>query len=207
MSLPFFRNLICALAISAACLPAVAGAQGSFASDGRQMMEAVRDRDITKVEAFLNDPASSNLVNTREVSTLETPLHAVAALRDAAWISYLIGKGANPNMADKEGVTPLMVSTRLGHIEGVTALLRGGARVDPVTSTGETPLIFAVHKRDIPLVRVLLANGASPDRADNSGRSARDYVALIGERRLSEEFASAEKARQSASAQQYGPSL
>lgn len=57
-------------------------------------------------------------------------------------------------------------------------------------------------------MRVLLANGANPDRTDNSGRSARDYVALIGERRLSEEFATADEARENAAPQQqYGPSL
>ena len=100
-----------------------------------------------------------------------------------------------------------MISARLGHIDGVIALLEAGARIDPITSTGETPLIFAVHSRDVALVRVLLANGASPDRTDNSGRSARDYVALIGERRLAEVFEAADEKNEDESTKQYGPSL
>ena len=108
-------------------------------------------------------------------------------------------------LANSEASHDLEISTRLGDAESVTALLEAGARVDPVTSTGETPLIFAVHKRDIPLVQVLLEHGANPDRTDNSGRSARDYVALIDETRLTDAFASA--ADKSQSAEQYGPSF
>lgn len=207
MSLPFFRKLILGLGLAMMGFTGIASAQGSYTRDGHKFMEAVRDGDIDEVENFLTDPASSNLVNTKDVTSFETPLHVVAEKRDTPWIRYLINRGANPNVADKNGVTPLMLSARLGHIEGVTALLAGGARVDPVTSTGETPLIFAVHKRDIPLVRVLLANGANPDRTDNSGRSAREYVGQIGDRRLTEEFASADKARKDAASQQYGPSM
>ena len=99
-----------------------------------------------------------------------------------------------------------MISTRLGHVEGVTELLEAGAHVDPV-SNGETPLIVAVHGRDVPVVRVLLANGADPERTDNSGRSARDYVAQIGDRRLAEAFANADAEAKQAGKKQYGPSF
>ena len=212
MSLPFFRNLMMsALMIGgvlvAAGLPGVASAQGAFEREGHKLLEAVRDQDITVAESILNNPENSTLINTRDATTGETAMHIVAARRDTTWIRFLAKHGANPNIADKDGVTPLMISTRLGHIEGVTALLEAGARVDPVSNTGETPLIFAVHKRDVPLVRILLANGANPDWTDNSGRSARDYVALIDERRLSEEFDAADDAREDAAAQDYGPSF
>ena len=132
-------------------------------------------------------------------------MHIAAARQDARWIRFLTEKGANPNLVDKKGVSPLEVSTRLGDVESVTALLEAGARVDPVTSTGETPLIFAVHKRDLPMVQVLLKKGANPDRTDNSGRSARDYVALIDEPRLTEAFVDA--AENKKSTEQYGPSF
>ncbi len=207
MSPPIIRNWARVAVLSLVALGGTALAQSGLYSAGYKFLEAVRDRDGNEVTAVIREPSSSTLINTRDATTGETAMHIVAARRDTTWIRFLAKHGANPNIADKDGVTPLMISARLGHIEGVTALLEAGARVDPVSSTGETPLIFAVHKRDVPLVRILLANGANPDWTDNSGRSARDYVALIDERRLSEEFDAADDAREDAAAQDYGPSF
>tara|TARA_B100001179_G_scaffold15374_1_gene9842 strand:+ start:901 stop:1491 length:591 start_codon:yes stop_codon:yes gene_type:complete len=193
--------------LSLAALSSIAVAQIGGISDGYKFLKAVRERDATIVTNMVEEPGASSLINTRDQSSGETALHIVAQRRDTAWIRFLSENGANPNIADKDGVTPLMISSRLGHIDGVIAFLEAGARIDPITSTGETPLIFAVHKRDVPLVRVLLANGANPDRTDNSGRSARDYVALIGERRMSEEFKTADEQREDDTTKQYGPSL
>lgn len=207
MSLSFFRNWARVAVLSLAALGGAAFAQSGLQSDGIKFLKAVRDGDGTVVTELVRQPGSSSLINTRELTTGDTAIHIVAARRDAEWIRFLAANGANPNIANREGVTPLMISTRLGHIEGVAALLEAGAQVDPQTSTGETPLIFAVHRRDVPLVRLLLANGADPDRTDNSGRSARDYVALIAERRLSEEFAAGEAEQGEKQEQQYGPSF
>lgn len=208
MSLAFFRNWARLVVLSLVALGGVALAQSGLQSDGVKFLKAVRDADGTTVTELVRQPGAATLINTRELTSGDTALHIVAARRDAQWIRFLAANGANPNIANKDGVTPLMISTRLGHLEGVAALLEAGAQVDPQSSTGETPLIFAVHRRDVPLVRVLLANGADPDRTDNSGRSARDYVALIGERRLSEEFAAGEAERGEAGEQkQYGPSF
>ncbi len=207
MSPVVFRNWARVGILSLAALSSIAVAQIGGISDGYKFLKAVRERDATIVTNMVEEPGASSLINTRDQSSGETALHIVAQRRDTAWIRFLSENGANPNIADKDGVTPLMISSRLGHIDGVIAFLEAGARIDPITSTGETPLIFAVHKRDVPLVRVLLANGANPDRTDNSGRSARDYVALIGERRMSEEFKTADEQREDDTTKQYGPSL
>jgi ankyrin repeat protein len=63
------------------------------------------------------------------------------------------GKGADPNIRDNKGETPLVVAANLGFVEGVDALIANGARVDEPNATGETPLISAVHRRDIAMVR------------------------------------------------------
>ena len=204
VSPPFIRNWARMAILSLLALSSVAMAQ-AFQSEGYKFLKAVRDADGEAVTQMLQGPTAEILINSKDISTGETALHIAAARQDTRWIRFLTQKGANPNLVDKEGVTPLEISTRIGDIEGVTALLNAGARVDPVTSTGETPLIFAVHNRNIPLVKVLLEHGANPDRTDNSGRSARDYVAQIGERRLSEAFDTAADGQQTT--QQYGPSL
>lgn len=155
-----------------------APAQAQF-SEGYKFLEAVRDKDGQKVEDALNEPGST-IVNTRDVTSGETALHIVTARRDLTWMSYLIGKGANVNARDAKGVTPLVLATNLGFVEGAQLLVESKATLDASNDAGETPLISAVHRRDIQLMRVLLKAGADPDRADNSGRSARDYARLDG---------------------------
>jgi ankyrin repeat protein len=148
-------------------------------SDGYKFLEAVDEKDITEVEKLLGKPGST-LVNSRDLSNGRTALHIATARRDNVWLVFLANKGANPNIADNRGVTPLMLASQLGFFEGVQTLITAGARVDTPNEAGETPLISAVHRRDTQMMRVLLQAGADPDRADNSGRSARDYAALDG---------------------------
>lgn len=167
-----------AIALGAALVAAVPAAAQMY-SDGFKFLKAVKDKDGTVVTELLEAPGST-VVNARDLSTGETGLHIAAARRDVTWLNFLLQKGANPNIADKGGVSPLMLACQLGFIEGVEALAKRGARVDVANNAGETPLISAVHQRDIPMIRVLMQAGANPDRTDNSGRSARDYAELAG---------------------------
>lgn len=202
--MPLFRNTMLA-ATFLTTLAAPLHAQ-QF-SDGYEFLKAVRDRDGTTVTQALNEPGST-IVNARDIATGEGALHIVTQRRDLTWIRFLTGKGANPNIRDENGVTPLVIASRLGFVDGVEALLAAGARVDETNNAGETPLISAVHRRDLGMVRLLLENGANPDRNDNSGRSARDYAELMKSGALLSEFEKADE-RKSAQAggQTYGPSL
>src|SRR5690606_26565543 len=154
-----------------------APAAAQMYSDGFKFLKAVKDKDGDTAIKMLDQPGST-IVNARDITSGETGLHIAVARRDATWLSFLLGKGANPNIADKKGVTPLMLATQLGFVEGVDALASRGARIDVANDAGETPLISAVHRRDINMMRILLKAGANPDRTDNSGRSARDYAQL-----------------------------
>ena len=148
-------------------------------SEGYEFLKAVKDRDGAKVSDALDKPGTT-IVNARDISTGESALHFVVQRRDPTWLRFLLGKGANPNLADKNGETALQRASNLGWAEGVEILVKAGASIDLSNSAGETPLIAAVHRRDTALVRTLLAAGANPDRSDNSGRTARDYAELIG---------------------------
>ena len=152
-----------------------------FQRDGYKFIEAVREGDGEVATRMLDEPGTT-IVNARDISTGETALHAVVQRRDLTWVKFLMQRGANPNLADKNGVYPIQIAAQLGFIEGVDRLIKGGANVDVSDSTGETPLISAVHRRDLKLIELLIEKGASPDRTDNSGRSARDYAALMGGR-------------------------
>jgi hypothetical protein len=60
----------------------------------------------------------------------------------------LLQKGANPNLADRKGVTPLMLATQLGFIEGAERLIKSKARSMRTNRSGETALIRAVQLRN-----------------------------------------------------------
>jgi len=164
------------LAVVAAGWTAPAFAQFS---DGYNFLKAVRGREGTDVMKFLNEPGTT-IVHSRDRTTNETALHIVVQRRDEVWTRLLLERGANPNAADRDGVTPVMIAARLGFVEGLERLIKAGGRIDTANAAGETALISAVHRRDVPVIRLLLRNGANPDKTDNSGRSARDFATLMG---------------------------
>ncbi len=174
-----FKRAIAALGVASALLMS-APAAAQLYSDGYQFLKAVDEKDGDKVTEMLDEPGST-VVNARDITTGRSALHIVVERRDVTWINFLRQKGANVNIRDNDGVTPLMLAAQMGFVEGVDALVSRGARVDVTNNSGETPLMSAVHSRNTEMIRILLQAGADPDRYDNSGRSARDYARLHGE--------------------------
>lgn len=167
--------LIAGLAAGLAIQPALA----QF-SDSYNFLKAVDERKGEEAEKYLNEPGSV-IVNTRRDGTGETALHIVVARRDDTWLNYLLQKGANPNLADRKGVTPLMLATQIGFADGAARLIKHKAIVDGTNRSGETPLIRAVQLRNPEMVRLLLKAGANPDKRDAvAGLSAREYAAQDG---------------------------
>lgn len=192
----------------ALALPLATPAAAQFQSEGYQFLEAVKERDGDKATELLSRPGTQ-IVNTRDITSGDTGLHIAVQRSDILWVRFLLQKGADPNIRNKKGATPLQLATALGFTEGVAALIKDGAGVDVADQTGETPLITAVHARNLALVRLLLEKGADPDRNDNSGRSARNYMELqAGNSMLKQEFADADAKRAKAGTKKdYGPSF
>ncbi len=160
-------------AVSAMLLAVPATAQFS---DSYNFLKSVRDRDGAKVTETLNGQTST-IVNTRDYNSGESALHIVIKRRDDTWTRFLLAKGANPDIRDNAGNTPLIVAAQIGFPEGTAALIEGNANVNAANNSGETPLIVAVQRRDILNVRLLLAAGANAKTADHiAGMSARDYA-------------------------------
>jgi ankyrin repeat protein len=178
-------------------------------SESYKFLDAIRKKDGDVVNEMLSKP-STQIVNTRDITTGESALHIVTARRDMVWMQFIVGKGANVNARNGKGETAIEIAAQLGFAEGVDFLISAGARVDETNNTGSTPLIDAVSRRDLAVVRALLKAGANPDRPDNSGRSARDYATLDGKANaVLAEIESVAKAKVAPGAahKTYGPSF
>ena len=161
-----------ALAMLLMAVPATAQ---SNASEGEAFLKAVEDKDGGKAVPLLENP-SSRVVNYRGLSG-ETALHIATRNRESDWVGFLIGKGADPNIGDAKGDTPLIIAAGMGFDEAATWMLERTAQVDLANRRGETALIIAVQQRQRRMVELLLEAGANPDKADHSaGYSARDYA-------------------------------
>ncbi len=199
-------SVVLAAALAGAMVLA-APAQAQY-SDQYLFLKAVKEKDGDKIVELLSTPGST-LVNSRDLTTGESGLHIAVARRDLLWVKFLLQQKANPNIRDNKNVTPLVLASQLGFIDGADALIAAGAQVDIPNSTGETPLIAAVHKRDFQIMRLLLKAGADPDRTDNSGRTARDYAKLDGpnSQLLSEIETNQKPTGEREGARSYGPSF
>lgn len=169
----------CAMLLTAGSLSVLSAppAAAQLFSDSYLFLQAVRERDGTKAMELLNGP-SGTLINTRDRTSGETALHIVVARRDMTWLNFLTQRGADANIADREGLTPLLSAAQIGFVDGAQTLIARGARVNLANGRGETALHIAVQRRDIAMVRALIAAGADPDQQDNiAGKSPRDYAA------------------------------
>ena len=163
-----------ALLLPLGTLPLPAAAQQQ--SQSYKFLESIRKGDGNAVIATLDQPGQT-IINTRDVTTGEGALHIVVKRGDSAYLRYLLAKGADPNLRDREGETAMMLAVQAGQPEMVQILANAKANANLADGSGETPLIRAVQRRDVTMVRTLLASKADPDQRDIiAGLSARDYA-------------------------------
>ena len=114
-----------------------------------------------KVEAMLAKGANPNL----HAKGGQTLLSSTVLAKDTKRLELLLRWKADPDVADKDGITPLAHACSTGEKEMVRQLLEAGA--DPNKPGGNiTPLALAAkHTYGWPIVELLLAKGAKPEAA------------------------------------------
>lgn len=98
-------------------------------------------------------------------------LFDLARLGETAMLLAAVDGGADPDLADAQGSTLLMLAAYHGHADLVEGLAQRGADVDRVSGRGQTPLAGAVFKQHDEVIRVLLAAGADPEAGNPSARA------------------------------------
>jgi ankyrin repeat protein len=116
--------------------------------------------------------------------------HVDAAPPVVARIVAALAGGADPNVQDGDGLTPLHWAAVRGQADVVRALLRHGADVNACSTEGAagntysglegTPLQIAVNEENVALVDLLLRSGASVDHPSAAGDNPLIRAAVWG---------------------------
>ena len=150
------------------CFLCISGAR----EDNFALHSAVTGRDRAAVRELLVRGADPN---AKASGSGETPLHRV---EDKAIAGLLIEAGADANVRDELGETPLHVAVRRQKDDALIAsLVAGGADVSARDAHGNTPLHTAAWWGKDSAVRTLLKLGA-PVNARNSAGNTPLYEAL-----------------------------
>ena len=91
-------------------------------------------------------------------------------------LRMLLQMGANPEIVDSYGETPLRLAVVWKSPESINALLDAGANIDSVNSAGNTALHVAVNHAEVDICRLLLERRANRNIQNESGETPRDLA-------------------------------
>ncbi|EFA85690.1 ankyrin repeat-containing protein [Heterostelium album PN500] len=102
----------------------------------------------------------------------KSPLHIAAILGKIKCIVMLVEKGANVEIADYLGATPLhyAVTNQSCH-KAVKLMVNRGAKVNAIDNTGQTPIFYASRSGHPKNVKALLRSGAQASVKDYQNKT------------------------------------
>jgi ankyrin repeat protein len=150
-----------------------------FPQQFHQLADAVIEKDTLKIQQLLQSGVD---INTQHPTSGTTVLMIVSSYYYYDGIvKYLISKGANVNLKDKEGKTALLWASS-NSLENAKILIANGAKVNEAANDGMTPFLQATlgvssGKVPIEMCELLRKNGANI-HAELKKQSALKWTAL-----------------------------
>ncbi|GIZ07626.1 ankyrin repeat domain-containing protein [Flavobacterium sp. UMI-01] len=129
-----------------------------------------RESNTLEVFQFLIEEAKLKPTTTNKEG--ETVLHyLVRKPNQNEIINYFLKKGVNPNQANNEGTTPLMLAASGRDTAALEQLLPIVNNKNAVNTKGESALTMAVKSGTSQAVALLLTNGVNPNVIDKDGNN------------------------------------
>ena len=167
---------------------------------GTALIPAAERGHVEIVQELLTrtDVDVNHINNLGWTALLEAVILSDGGERHQQIVQLLVAHGANIDIPDKNGITPLeharargfreieqillateqtrgrqlIRAAEQGDIESVTQLLAQGASVDMEDENGKTALIAAAYRNNLPIAELLIQAGADVNRQDNTQQSA-----------------------------------
>jgi len=134
-----------------------------------ELFDAVEHDRIEQVKSLLAQNVKINAVD----QYYGTLIHRAVASRSMNSLKLLLSFGADVNLRNKEGRTPLMAASTPQLIE---LLLAAGADINAKDNEGKTALMGAAYSGELTVVKSLLRNKADPEIKTPDGKTALDMA-------------------------------
>ena len=143
---------------------------------------------VTSEETHLNTPLLMAAESPKNLTDACKPVEGIEGAFDCSQardmlmdfsdgLKILLDAGANPNLANDKGITPLMLASVAGYLEGVKALLKAGADAQALNHHHNTALHYAADCRAaetvcVSISKLIMDAGANIHVVDSDGDTA-----------------------------------
>jgi ankyrin repeat protein len=168
------------IVVATAALVLMSTAAGASALDDKIKLEItldklIRDGNVEEIRTMLDHGMDPNFDFPPESETL---LYVAVLDRQMGVIQLLIERGANTEVANKTGDTPLVAAARIGYDDAVRYLHSKGASLNHQNRGGATAVtLLSGNSVRLGTLKLLLSLGADPNIQDHYGNTALHWAA------------------------------
>jgi ankyrin repeat protein len=145
---------------------------------------ALKKEKYENFNFLLDANTDPNSVGTVRSLNNQSVLYVAVLLKDIKIIKKLLEKGANPDLPDSEGSTPIseQVVKATPNMEIFNLLIEKSKNVDVADNSGSTILLYAAKndlmpkESQIQIIKTLLAKGADKNLKDKKGKTALNWA-------------------------------
>ncbi len=138
---------------------------------------AARYGFVDTIKLLLDNGA---IINIKSLATGGTPLHTAASIKSYNAATYLVERGADLEVADFSGDTPLFTAVKVFDPDMVKTLVKLGSKINVQSKVNvlTTPLNIAImnldpfnHRKAINIMKTLLDNNADVNFSSSNGNT------------------------------------
>ncbi|NIP28611.1 MAG: hypothetical protein GWN67_28130 [Phycisphaerae bacterium] len=146
---------------------------GSYNAESGEISEVDINRATRNKKQNINKSSQQNSVP--ENGLLQN-LHKAAAQNNIKKIKLLLSDGADVNLKDNDGYTPLFYAIWQRNVDMANLFISHRAEVNLFDETNSTPLHYAVWSADMDMIKLLVEKGADINAGDRKDKTPLQYA-------------------------------